>query len=238
MIFESENLKVTRLFLIRHGQSKKNAEGRFGGHSKTPLSRLGKKQARLTAKALLREKIDVIYSSDLPRAIQTAKPLAKLMNLEIQTTPDLRERNFGLLEGLTFEEVAELFPQDYEALVNRDFTHVATGGESYKQLFERASKKLEEILTKHKGKNIAIFAHVGVICFLSLYLLGAVNENSTHTAWISTSNCGICRFELYGRNNVRVIALNDTRHLQKITRKGFLKNPKKSFERAAEDREK
>ncbi len=221
MIFESENLKITRLFLVRHGQSKKNVEGRFGGHSATPLSRLGRWQAKLTAKALAREKIDVIYSSDLPRAIQTAKPLAKLTNLEIQVTSALRERDFGLLEDLTFDEVAKNFPQDYEALVKRDFAYVVTGGESYKQMFERTSKKLEEILAKHEGKNIAIFAHIGVVCFLSLYLLGAVNESTSHTAWISTSNCGICRFELYGRKNVRLLALNDTRHLQRIKKKRF-----------------
>jgi broad specificity phosphatase PhoE len=219
---DSENKKITKLFLIRHGQSKKNAEGRFGGHSATPLSNLGKKQARLTAKALLRERIDVIYSSDLPRAIQTAEPLAKLTNLQINTTPAFRERDFGVLEGLRLDEVEKAFPQDYKALVDRDFTYVIAGGESYKQLLERASLKLEEILKVHEGKNIAIFAHIGVICFLSLYLLGAIDKNTTHAAWIATANCGICRFEFYGRKSVRLLALNDTRHLQKIGKKPFL----------------
>src|SRR4051812_10335103 len=77
----------TKLFLIRHGQSAGNAEGRFGGHGPTPLSDLGIEQAEKTAKLLVSEGIDVIYSSDLPRAIQTATPLASQLHLEIKATP-------------------------------------------------------------------------------------------------------------------------------------------------------
>ncbi len=69
---------VTKLYLIRHGQSGGNVDGTFGGHSPTPLSELGKRQAEITAKALAQERIDVIYSSDLLRAVQTAEPLANL----------------------------------------------------------------------------------------------------------------------------------------------------------------
>ena len=74
-------MTATKLFLIRHGQSAGNAEGRFGGHSATPLSELGQEQARLTAKALAKESIGAIYSSDLLRAVQTAEPLAKMLGL-------------------------------------------------------------------------------------------------------------------------------------------------------------
>ena len=70
----------TRLFLIRHGQSAGNAEGRFGGHGPTPLSELGFKQAEVTAATIAKEGVNAIYSSDLLRAVQTAEPLAKLSN--------------------------------------------------------------------------------------------------------------------------------------------------------------
>jgi len=97
-------MPVTRLFLVRHGQSNGNAEGRFGGHSPTPLSALGKEQAELTARALAKEKIHAVYSSDLLRAVQTAEPLAVITDLPVITTVAFRERKVGVLEGLTFDE--------------------------------------------------------------------------------------------------------------------------------------
>lgn len=83
-------MPVTRLFLVRHGQSAGNAEGRFGGHSPTPLSDLGIRQAEQTAKVLAKEKITAIYSSDLYRAVQTAEPLSRMTAI-----PVLQKRLFG-----------------------------------------------------------------------------------------------------------------------------------------------
>ncbi len=210
-------MAVTKLYLVRHGQSAGNAEGRFGGHSPTPLSELGMQQAELTARFLAREHIDVIYTSDLYRAVQTAEPLAKLLDLPIIKTPDFRERNVGVLEGLTFDESKEKHPQDYYALVNRDIQHIITSGESYRHLLQRATGALREIFTIHRGERIAIFSHTGTICYLTLFLMGAIHRRTKQTPWLVTSNCGINRFEIRGRNNVRVLAVNDTRHLSQIT---------------------
>ncbi|MFM9902957.1 MAG: histidine phosphatase family protein [Pyrinomonadaceae bacterium] len=207
----------TRLYLIRHGQSAGNAEGRFGGHGPTPLSELGRKQADLTAKLLAKEGVHAIYSSDLLRAVQTAEPLAKLLNLEIQTSPAFRERHVGVLEGLTFDESKDQYPNDYYALVNRSVNHVITDGESYRHLLRRITTRLHDVLRQHNGQRVALFSHTGAICFLTLHLLGAIHRGTKTTPWIITSNCGINRFELRGRRNVRVLALNDTRHLADIT---------------------
>ena len=207
----------TRLFLIRHGQSAGNAEGRFGGHSATELSELGRAQARVTAEALARENINVIYSSDLLRAVQTADPLAKLLNVEIITSSAFRERNVGVLEGLTFDESKQEFPRDYYALVNRSVHHVITEGESYRHLLNRITGELRTIIRKHRGQRIAIFTHTGALCFMTLHLLGAIHRNTKQTPWIVTSNCGINRIEIRGPRNIRVLALNDTRHLVNIT---------------------
>ncbi|MBX3291856.1 MAG: histidine phosphatase family protein [Acidobacteria bacterium] len=207
----------TRLYLIRHGQSAGNAQGRFGGHGTTPLSELGVAQAEATAKALAKEKIDAIFSSDLLRAIQTAEPLAREIGVEVRTSPAFRERHVGVLEGLTFDESRERHPKDYYALVNRNVHHVITGGESYRQLLLRITSELDSIVSEHRGRRIAIFSHTGAICFLTLHLLGAIHRNTKQTPWLITSNCGINRFEFRGPRNVRVLALNDTRHLSSIT---------------------
>jgi probable phosphoglycerate mutase len=207
----------TKLYLVRHGQSAGNAEGRFGGHSATPLSDLGFEQARVTAEALARENVNAIYSSDLLRAVQTAEPLAELLKLPIVTKPEFRERNVGVLEGLTFDESRQEYPDDYYALVNRKVHHVITEGESYSELLDRIKGELRTIIRKHRGERIAIFTHTGALCFMTLHLLGAIHRGTKQTPWIVTSNCGINRFEIRGPRNVRVLALNDTRHLAQIT---------------------
>lgn len=210
-------MPVTRLFLIRHGQSAGNAEGRFGGHGPTPLSELGARQAETTARALSKEGITAIYSSDLLRAVQTAEPLSKLIEVPAIQTPNFRERNVGVLEGLTFDESRAEHPRDYYALVNRNVHHVITNGESYSHLLQRTTGELWNILREHEGGKVAIFSHTGALCFMSLHLMGAIRRDTKQTPWIVTSNCGINRFEIRGRNNIRVLALNDTRHLVRIT---------------------
>lgn len=210
-------MPITKLFLVRHGQSAGNAEGRFGGHGPTPLSELGRAQAELAADALAREGVTAIFSSDLDRAVQTAEPLARRLDLPIYATKAFRERHVGVLEGLTFDESKENYPKDYYALVNRVVHHVITEGESYRQLLKRTTAELWEILRNHQGERIAIFSHTGAICFMTLHLMGAIHRSTKQTPWIVTSNCGINRFEIRGRRNVRVLALNDTRHLSEPT---------------------
>ena len=207
---------TTHVIIIRHGQSQGNAEGRFGGHTDTPLSPRGRKQAEATARALASEKFSAIYSSDLPRAMATASPLARLTGVPLETTDALRERSVGVMEGLTFEEAAEQHPEQYQALLRRDFEHVLLGGESYRQTLDRASRKLDEAIEQHKGGRIALFAHTGTICILILHLMGALDSPELKPVWIATANCGIARFDLRDDGFVRVLALNDTRHLLKI----------------------
>ncbi len=204
---------TTHVLLIRHGQSQGNAEGRFGGHTDTPLSARGRRQAAATAKALAGEKFAAIYSSDLPRAIETAAPLAKLTGVDLETTDALRERSVGVMEGLTFEEAAEQYPEQYQALLHRDFEHVLEGGESYRQTLDRASRKLDEAIEKHRGGRIAVFTHTGAICILALHLMGALDAPDLKPVWIATANCGIARFDLRDDGFVRVVTINDTRHL-------------------------
>jgi broad specificity phosphatase PhoE len=206
----------THVVIIRHGQSEGNAEGRFGGHTDTPLSPRGRRQAEATARALASEKFDTIYSSDLPRAIETAAPLARITGAPLETTDALRERSVGVMEGLTFEEAAEQHPEQYQALLRRDFEHVLAGGESYRQTLDRASRKLDEAIEQHKGGRIVLFAHTGTICILILHLMGALDAPELKPVWISTANCGIARLELRDDGFVRVLAINDTRHLYGI----------------------
>lgn len=204
---------VTNVLLVRHGQSKGNAERRFGGHTATPLSARGHKQAEATARILKSESITAIYSSDLARAMDTAKPLAKLTGLQVNVTNAFRERDVGVMEGLTFEDAAQQHPEQYAALLRRDFEYVLMGGESYRQLLDRARQKLDSIIDEHRGGRIAVFSHTGTICILALHLMGALDAPELKPVWISSGNCGITKFELRDDGFVRVLVVNDTSHL-------------------------
>jgi probable phosphoglycerate mutase len=204
---------TTHVLLIRHGQSEGNAARRFGGHTATPLSPRGRRQAQATARALQSEELTAIYSSDLARAIETAQPLANLTGLTVNATGAFRERSVGVMEGLTFEAAAQQHPEQYAALLQRDFEHVLTGGESYRQLLDRAVQKLDEIITENQGGKIAVFSHTGTICILALHLMGALDAPELKPVWISSANCGVTRIELRDDGFVRVLNVNDTRHL-------------------------
>lgn len=206
-------MESTRVLLIRHGQSEGNAERRFGGHTPTPLSALGRRQAEAAARALELESITAIYSSDLLRAVETAAPLAAALNLQIEQSSAFRERSVGHMENLTFEEGAQKFPEEYAALLRRDFEHILSGGESYRQLLDRAAHALDRAIAANQGGTIALFSHTGTICILALHLMGALDAPTLRPVWLATANCGISRFTLRADGFLRVSALNDTRHL-------------------------
>jgi broad specificity phosphatase PhoE len=206
-------METTRILLVRHGQSQGNAERRFGGHTATPLSARGLAEAEATARALSAEGVTAIYSSDLLRAVQTAEPLARLTGLGVETTDAFRERSVGRMEGLTFEQAAAEFPEEYAALLRRDFEHVLLGGESYRQMLDRAAAELDRAALRHRGGTVVVVSHAGTICILVLHLMGALDAPELRPVWISSDNCGVTRIHLQHGGLTRVVAVNDTRHL-------------------------
>jgi len=204
---------TTRVLLVRHGESQGNAERRFGGHTPTPLSELGRAQAEATARALASENITAIHSSDLLRALQTAEPLARATGLRVERSSAFRERSVGLMEGLTFEEAAAAHPEEYAALLRRDFDRVLAGGESYRQLLDRAAARLDRAVEQNRGGALAVFSHTGTICILALHLLGALDAPELKPVWVASSNCGVTRFAIERGGLTRLLNTNDTRHL-------------------------
>jgi len=180
------------------------------------LSARGRNQAVATAHTLKSESITAIYSSDLARTMETARPLANMTALPINGTTAFRERDVGVMEGLTFEDAAQQHPDQYAALLRRDFEYVLIGGESYRQLLDRARQRLDEIIEEHRGGKIAVFSHTGTICILALHLMGALDAPELKPVWISSGNCGITRFELRDDGFVRVLRVNDTNHLAQL----------------------
>ena len=153
----------TKLLLIRHGETAWNAEHRIQGQLDIPLSPLGVLQSTRLAESLASEPIDAVYSSGQSRAWLTAAPLAARLGLEIIAEPRLRERSFGIFEGLTLDEIAERYPTEFVKWRERDPTWRPEGGESGQQLIDRVLSAVTEIGQRHMGQTVALVSHGGVL---------------------------------------------------------------------------
>src|SRR6266850_4226595 len=123
-------MRSTRLCLVRHGETAWNAEGRVQGQLDLPLSETGLAQARALAAVLAGESFSAIYSSDLARARQTAQPLAGLLKKEVFLDARLRERHYGVFQGMTYAEAGKRFPEGYARFKAKDPGYAFDNGES------------------------------------------------------------------------------------------------------------
>ncbi len=155
--------QLTRLLVIRHGETAWNTEGRIQGHIDIPLNARGEWQARRLAQAMAGEEIHAIYSSDLDRAHATARPMAEVLGLPVQLRQALRERHFGRHEGRTQAEVAEAWPEEGRRWRERDPHYGPEGGETLQDFYDRCVQALQTLAHAHMGQTIAVVAHGGVL---------------------------------------------------------------------------
>ena len=162
-----DSMTKSNIILIRHGETAWNAERRLQGHLDIPLNPEGERQAALLGAALASEPIDLIVSSDLARARQTAQAVADARGMAVQTDPQLRERCYGGFEGLLYSEIEARFPAEFAAWQARDVDaelppgkHV---GESFRTFFARATGAILAWGAANPGKTIALVAHGGVL---------------------------------------------------------------------------
>lgn len=156
-------MSVARLCLIRHGETDWNVGRRIQGNLDIPLSARGHAQARATALALKEEDFAAIYSSDLSRARQTAEALVHLRRQPLLIEPRLRERHYGVFQGLTHAECATRHPLDYARHQARDADFAPAGGESLSAFASRVLAVCAELSRRHAGQSIAVFTHGGVL---------------------------------------------------------------------------
>lgn len=147
------------LYLIRHGETEWNAMRRYQGQVNVPLTEAGLAQARLLTEKFPAEHLDAVYSSTLDRAWFTAQPLAARYACPLTAEPDLRELNFGVLEGLTFEEISAQYPEQASQLFSRPDLLRIPDGETFMQLEQRATQLLQRVYRQHKDDTIALVAH-------------------------------------------------------------------------------
>lgn len=202
--------EATRIIAVRHGETAWNADSRMQGQLDIPLNALGRLQAQRLARALADEPLDAIYASDLSRAFDTAQAVAALTGHRVIADTALRERAFGVFQGLTYTEIEQRWPEQGARWRARDVDFVPEGGESLRQLSVRSVEAAARLAAAHAGGTILLVAHGGVMdC---LYRAAVRIELDLIRTW-QLGNASINRL-LYSAEGFSLVGWSDTRHLE------------------------
>ena len=172
-------MKETEIILIRHGETEWNSQQRMQGHSNSDLSSVGQAQIQALGQWMKNVPFDLIYSSDSPRAKQTAEAITQFSGHELQFDQRLREKNLGVFEGLTSEEARERHPEVFRLFKTAGSTYVIDKGESTQQLQDRALEIVNEIRIKHPEERVLLVTHGGFIRVVMKHSLGLSLETPT-----------------------------------------------------------
>jgi probable phosphoglycerate mutase len=211
-------MSVLEVCLIRHAQSESNAKGVWQGQGDSPLSEAGRRQVEALAGALAAERWDLILSSDLSRAADTAKASGN----RIEHDRQWREIDVGDWEGLNMEQVVERFPEQIEALKARK-TFAIGGGESWPEVFERADASLAALRQRlPDGGRAVVFTHGGIIAALLSGLLGARDRFPWPLGRMRNTGRSTIRFL---GDRVELVTHNDDSHLPADFRQNYQPRP-------------
>lgn len=204
-----------KLLLTRHGQTDWNIAQRFQGQSDVPLNEVGRQQANALAGRLSTQPIDLVYASDLQRALETANIIVRKSDCQSDLRLDsrLREMDFGEWEGLTYKEIKQSDPSALAAWKADISTTAAPNGETLEQLVKRAQSVLNDLLENCKDKTVLLVSHGGVL--QSLICL-ALKLDSTMYWQFHISPASLSEISFYPAGAI-VNLLNDTSHLENIS---------------------
>ena len=208
-------MQATRIIAIRHGETAWNVDTRIQGHLDIPLNDTGLWQARQVGQALADEPVAAIYSSDLQRAWATAQAVAHTTGAPLTPERGLRERSFGSFQGRTFQQIEGESPEQAQRWRKRDPDFVPDGGgESLTMLRARITRTVDEIATRHRGEQIVLVAHGGVMDVL--YRLATRLDLQAPRTWQLT-NAAINRLLWSADNGLALVGWADTQHLDAAT---------------------
>ncbi|OJT19693.1 histidine phosphatase family protein [Archangium violaceum] len=168
---------MTRMVLVRHGQPVEEMRGRCYGRLDVGLSSAGRLQAERAARFLAEAPLLRIYTSPRQRARESAAPLAELKGMTVDTEAAFREIDFGLFEGLSYEEAEQRYPQVYAEWMAHPTRVRFPGGESYPEMRERVLAAGRELRTRHAGETFVLVSHGGVNRTLLAEALGMPDAN-------------------------------------------------------------
>lgn len=200
---------MKNIYLIRHGITDWNEIGKIQGFKESNLTEIGKKQAQLAGQAFKNIPLNIIYTSPLSRAYDTAKIINENKDLKIIKTDLLKEGNFGIWEGKTLDQVLEIDKENYEKWLSYPEDCQIEDGENLADIRLRSKEFLKSIENRPE-ENILIVAHSSILKILILTILDIPNE---HFKNLSLSNTGISKIEVKTYNKV-LKYYNSTSHLK------------------------
>lgn len=201
---------MSKLLLVRHGTTELNAAHMFQGFSDIELSDVGRQQAEKLRDRLAAEKIDVVYSSDLRRAVLTARTIASKHQLDVITCPELREINYGKVEQMTFDEIKRLFPSVADMCIDWSLQLEFPGGENISDLQRRVDRFRERLGQDKPEQTMLVVAHGGPLRILICSLLGLGVQ---HWRQINIDLASLSIVHTYPDIAILTL-LNDTSHLK------------------------
>ena len=203
---------MLEIILVRHGETAFNAAETFRGRADVPLNETGLKQAALIGKYLSAEKISVVYSSPLQRAVRTADAIAAPHRLKVKITENLNDIDCGEWEGLTLAEVKERYDDIYQDWVDTPEQMRLPGGESLEDVRNRALPFVKDAVTRTRDGKIVLVSHRAVNKVVICALLGLDNSFFWN---FKLDTASICRFTFDG-NRTTLISHNDTSFLKPL----------------------
>lgn len=207
---EIRGVDVTRIVVVRHGETAWNAEKRLQGQLDIGLSEVGREQARRLAGALAGEEFSAVYASDLVRARATAEAFARPAGITVRTDLGLRERGFGIFEGHTYAEIEQRWPDETLRWRRREPGFAPAGGESLEGFQARCVATAARLAIAHPGQAIALVAHGGVLD--ALYRAATRVGLSAPRSW-ELGNAAINRL-LHSGEGFVLVGWDDRRHLE------------------------
>jgi probable phosphoglycerate mutase len=158
---------MTRFIVVRHGETQWNVDSRIQGHTDSELTETGLRQAEALAKRLALETFDAMVSSDLGRALSTARIIAERTRHDpVVADSRFRERAFGEGEGLTYGELDHQYPEVFSKVRETDPDYCIPGGESRRQFYDRVQASFEALAAERSGQRVLVVAHGGVLASL------------------------------------------------------------------------
>jgi broad specificity phosphatase PhoE len=201
----------TRLIIIRHGESEHNTKGICQGQIDSKLTDMGKRQAKALAHRLKDYEIDTMYSSPLQRARVTADIVKNNRDIEIITEKRIKEISCGYWEGIKVEKLSAMDPVEYSNWEERPHEFSVRDGETFQQVFDRASQALESIVRENEGKTVAIVAHLVSILLMIVHLENEQIKNIWKLG--KQPNSALNILEIDDKGNVEFITKGDISHL-------------------------
>jgi len=211
---------MLKFLVIRHGETTSNAEKRFSGHQDVDLTEKGIWQAEQLSYYLKDEQIDAIYSSDLKRAIHTAKIVIGNRELPLCVEPHFREIHFGDWEGVRFEELDAENGEGHSSSWWKQPESPLPGGESVIDLRKRVKVGLEKVIKEHNQedqcKTVAIVCHGGV----SRIIIGIALDIPIKKIWYIKQYSTALNVIMYYQKSVYFVeSINDITHLKRNDKK-------------------